>query len=233
MAVALIDSDTPIFAAALSAEGKEDWVAFSRLDSSIRQIIADSGCDGYKLFVSGKENFRHAIDPKYKANRTGVDPEHRKACRQHLIDKWGAVEATGMEADDLCGIYQTENTIICGIDKDLLQIPGKHYQWPIVRGGKCVREGRFINVSPIEGLRAFYTQLLVGDTSDNIIGISGIGPKKAEKWLETCETEEEMKEVVSSLYNDNDRFYNNANLLWILRDEGVTYSIREEMHESN
>jgi len=40
----------------------------------------------------------------------------------------GAEEARqGLEADDEMAIYQTDDTIIVSLDKDLLQVPGKHF----------------------------------------------------------------------------------------------------------
>lgn len=236
--IALIDSDTPIFAAALSAAGQKSWVATSRLDRTIDNLLNAVGCSSYKLFVSGEGNFRYDIDPSYKANRKAPDPQHRELCREHLIEKWGAISVPSLEADDLCGIYQSEDTVICGIDKDLLQIPGKHYQWELTRGGKVVREARFIDISPVEGLRNFYKQLLTGDVSDNIIGIQGIGPVKAGKLIDPIETEEDMREVVLYEYigicmegHDEEasinRFKSNANLLWIMRELGVMYEDRE------
>lgn len=231
---ALIDSDTPVVAAALSAELDELWVATSRLDRSIENIIQASGCTDYKLFVSGKNNFRHEIYPNYKANRTQPSPKWREDCRQHLIEKWGAIEATGCEADDLCGIYQSEDTIICGIDKDLLQIPGKHFSWEIIRKGKIVREAGFKEVSKIEGLRTFYKQVLTGDTSDNIIGIHGVGPVKASKYIDHLEREDDMIQTVLEFYVETygeyqiymDNFQLNADLLWIMREPGTPYSLR-------
>lgn len=224
---ALIDSDTPVVAAALSAELDELWVATSRLDRSIENIIQASGCTDYKLFVSGKNNFRHEIYPNYKANRTQPSPKWREDCRQHLIEKWGAIEATGCEADDLCGIYQSENTIICGIDKDLLQIPGKHFSWEIIRKGKIVREACFKEVNEIDGLRTFYKQVLTGDVSDNIMGIHGVGPVTANKHIDDLDTEDEMFAKVQELYHDSlDRMCMNLDLLWIMREPGTPYSLR-------
>src|SRR5574339_356227 len=170
--LALVDSDTPIFGAALSAENEtESWKATSRLDRTIENILQSTGCTDYKLFVSGKNNFRKQIYPLYKANRIQPEPKWREICKQHLINKWGAIEAHGCEADDYCGIYQTRDTIICGIDKDLLQIPGNHFQWEIIRGGITVRPSSFIHITEVEGIKNFYKQVLTGDTSDNIIGI--------------------------------------------------------------
>lgn len=237
--LALIDADTPLFAAAITAEDSESWVATSRLDRTIENLLLSVGCTEYKLFVSGEGNFRKQIDPSYKANRTQPVPKWREVCKQHLINKWGAIEAHGCEADDYCGIHQTRDTIICGTDKDLLQIPGNHFQWEIIREGIIVRPSSFIHISEVEGIRNFYKQLLTGDTSDNIIGIKGIGPKKAAKLIDHLETEEEMFNTVVSLYTfsteeepneeGEKRFYNNCNLLWIMRELGVTYTERNDV----
>lgn len=226
---ALIDADTPIFAAALSANDKELWVATSRLESMIYSIFKESKADEYVLFVSGSSNFRKELDISYKANRTQDDPIHRKACREFLIQQMDAISAEHCEADDFCGIYQSEDTIICGIDKDLLQIPGKHFRWQITRGTKVVREAEFVEVSEIDGLRSFYRQMLTGDTSDNIKGVDKIGEVKSAKLINHLTNEKEMKDLVKDLYNDDDRFYNNANLLWIMRGFGETYTVREEI----
>lgn len=203
------------------------WVATSRLDKIIEGIITRSGCTSYKLFVSGKDNFRYEIEPNYKANRRNLQqPKWRSACTDYLVDTYGAIKATGAEADDLCGIYQSDSSIICTIDKDLLQVPGKHFSWAISRKGNIVREEIFREVTQLEGLRTFYRQMLIGDTSDNIIGVSKIGPVKSSKIIDELTTEEDMIEVVKKLYNDDKRFEINANLLWILRSPGVMYSNR-------
>jgi len=224
---ALIDADTPVFSAAVVSEGEEEWVATSRLDLTIEKIIEGSECSSHTLFVSGKGNFRYEVDPLYKAKR-GEKPIHNEACRQHLIKKWGAVECNGYEADDAVGCEQNDDTVICGIDKDLLMIPGKHYQWPIVRQGKEVRPARWHNITPEQGIRTFFEQSLVGDKVDNIIGVNKIGPVKAKKALADCHTERQMYVVCRDMYMDDDRFHKNLDLLWIWREYGMTYTSRME-----
>ena len=241
--LALIDSDTPVFATAIASEDVSESIAKSRLDLTIRNIVKGSGCTDYKLFVSGGNNFRYDIDPTYKANRTGSDPKWREALRLHLIKEWNAYECVGFEADDMCGVEQKEDgsTCIVAIDKDLLQVPGLHYSWPITRKNTIVREGLFREISKEEGWRRFFTQALTGDTSDNIKGIHGIGPKKAEKILSGCRTEEEMYLKVYDVYTEDcedddsmskqiQRLETNLNLLWIWRELGITYSIRKEIY---
>lgn len=243
--LALIDSDTPIYKTALVSEEVDLSIAKCRLDVSIDKILNDSGCSSYILFVSGSGNFRKEIDSTYKVNRTQPDPRHREALRLHLLEKWNAVECNGYEADDGCGAHQKTDgsTIICGIDKDLLQIPGKHYQWPIVRKGEIIRPALFHDISVEQGWRNFFTQMLTGDTSDNIIGVVGIGTKKAEKYLCEQYTEDEMYYTVKQLYwasSDDEeqrccnmeRFKRNLDLLYIWRTLGITYNIRKEIYDN-
>lgn len=235
-------TDTPVFATAIASEDVSESIAKSRLDLTIRNIVKGSGCTDYKLFVSGGNNFRYDIDPTYKANRTGSDPKWREALRLHLIKEWNAYECVGFEADDMCGVEQKEDgsTCIVAIDKDLLQVPGLHYSWPIIRKNTIVREGLFREISKEEGMRRFFTQALTGDTSDNIKGIYGIGAKKAEKLLADCRTEEEMYIKVYDVYTEDcedddcmskqlQRLETNLDLLWIFRNLGETYSVRREI----
>mgnify|MGYP000875818118 CR=1 FL=1 len=240
---ALIDADTPIFSTAIVSEDVDIAIAKARLDACISNIIRDSGCTDYKLFASGGNNFRKEIDPLYKANRTQPTPKYREDLRQHLIKEWGAFECIGYEADDACGINQCSDgsTIICGIDKDLLQVPGLHYQWSIIRKGVIVRQAMYMEVSKEQGWRNLFTQALTGDTSDNIKGIYGIGAKKAEKLLIEYHTEEEMYLKVYDIYTEDcetgedmeteeQRLRNNLDLLYIWRELGITYSIRKEIY---
>jgi 5'-3' exonuclease len=113
-----------------------------------------------------------------------------------------------MEADDYLGINQNESSIICSIDKDLLQVPGKHYNFV---------KKEFYEVDEETGFRNFYTQLLTGDTSDNIKGIAGIGPVKAKKALADSFTEQEMFSVVRDMYKNDEWMIMNGRCLHILR----------------
>ena len=57
--------------------------------------------------------------------------------------------------------------------------------------------------------------------SGNIVGLYRVGPVKAKKMLEGCETEEDLWQQVLKAYdNDIDRVIENARLLWLRRREG-------------
>lgn len=107
-------------------------------------------------------------------------------------------------------------SIIAGIDKDLDQIPGWHYNWELVRSGKVIREAKKYYVSDLEGLKKFYYQLIVGDPTDGIKGIPGKGPKAAEKLL-SGETELDWFNVIKDNYGSYEEMELNAKVLWIWR----------------
>lgn len=182
------------------------------VDVLIRDILSETGADEYKIFLSGGRNFRHEVNPEYKANRDNMErPPYLQEIREFMVTEWKAIVCDGIEADDALGINQTPDSFICSIDKDLLQIPGLHYNF-VKKEWRTVEEW--------EGLKFFYEQLLIGDAVDNIFGIYGIGPKKAQKALQWCETEYELFEVVRDIYNDDVRLLMNGQCLKVQQTEG-------------
>lgn len=162
-------------------------------------------------YLSGESNFRYDIYPEYKANRKQEKPIWLQDCREYLVTTWGAHVTEGYEADDALGIAARSNTIIASDDKDLLQIPGQHYN---------VRTQKSIEISEDEAIWMFYYQLLVGDSADNIKGCRGIGKVKANQALEVGMSEWDMFEVCRNLYNNDEEMLMNGQLLHILRKEG-------------
>lgn len=216
--IALVDADIVAYRCAASAENEPIEVAIQRTDSLMREIIMMTEASSYKSFLSDSKTFRNDLYPYYKANRTQPKPIHLKACREFLVSEWNAVFQSKLEADDLLGINQSNETIICSIDKDLLQVPGQHYNFV---------KKEFTTVTEQLGLFNFYYQLLVGDRTDNISGVDGIGDKKARRLLEGCTTEDEYFDIVREAYNNDDLMYLYGRLLWILREEGGIWNPKQ------
>lgn len=223
--IALIDMDLVCFRCAASAENEEFWVVQHRMNELFDNILAKTNATEFKAFLTGEDNFRKEIYPQYKANRTQPKPVHLEAARYYAIKEMNAEAEHGLEADDLLGINQTEDTIICSLDKDLLQIPGKHFRWEISTK-QYVKPEQFIDQTEIEGLRHFYEQCIKGDTSDNIKGIAKMGEVKARQALQHCTTEQEMFDTVRNLYNNDKEFLLNARCLWILRSDRQDFKQR-------
>lgn len=215
----LIDADLVAFRCAATCEEFDTPdIAIIRCNNLTEQIIDAVNANSYTLFLSGSDNFRKTINPQYKANRKDKPrPKWLQACREFLVTEWQAVVTDGIEADDAMGIHQTEDSIICSLDKDMLQVPGWHYNWV---------KDQATFVTPEEGLKSFWTQMIVGDVADNVFGIKGLGPVKAARILDPIEgdTYDELYTnyhgTVSNLYNDPDRFSSNAKCLWIQRTPG-------------
>ena len=204
---ALIDADIVAYrvACTLQEDDAEDFV-YARAEDLVDQILVNTEATEYRLFLTGKDNFRYTIYPEYKAHRPKEKPFWLESIRQYLIATFNAEVIDGMEADDALGLNQTDDTIICSIDKDLLMIPGKHFNFV---------KDEFYDITEFEGLKHFYKQCLMGDRSDNIKGIEKIGTKKAEKLLAECETEKHLFDAVRNAYGNDDEFKMNAQVLWI------------------
>jgi 5'-3' exonuclease len=169
MTTALIDGDIVAYrcAAVADKEAPHDPItkAISLADNWIAKIAVDLNATDVKIFLTGPTNFRKDVYPEYKQNRVGKPrPTAINDVHFFLSGVLGAEISENMEADDLLSINQTENTIICSIDKDLLQVPGKHYN---------IVSKTFSEVSQIEGLRTLYMQLIKGDQSDNVPAFDG------------------------------------------------------------
>lgn len=152
----------------------------------IDSIVADArewfGTDvTYELFLSGGGNYRDKIATlrPYKGNRDPAHkPKHYAGIRDYMLREFNAQLIVGREADDEVSIRARQlhrergAFVIATIDKDLDQIPGRHYNYM-----KRVR----YNVDPDEALAFFYVQCLSGDTTDNIPGCYKTGGVKAQK----------------------------------------------------
>ena len=125
-------------------------------------------------------NFREQIakQAKYKGNRDYANrPKYYRELTEYLIDRFGARYTEGQEADDEIGIRATEEgnrALIVSFDKDLLQIPGRHYNWVTKETATISGKDAALN---------FYAQILSGDPVDNVPGLPGIGSVKARKIL--------------------------------------------------
>lgn len=218
----LIDGDIVAYRSAFATQDllpKDAEEKFEILiDYILEQCLEFPRPDDYEIYLTGKTNFRHEIAKShvYKGNRKDAQkPIHLGHVRQYAIQKFGAIVSDGEEADDLIAIEATRNgheTIVASIDKDMLQIPCKHFNFG---------RNEWYDVDEWSGLKFFYKQILTGDAADNIIGLYKVGPVRAEKMLDGANTEQDMwQRCIAAYSNDRDRAIENARLLWLRRFEG-------------
>ena len=239
----LLDGDLIAYRASASCEPTKakpflepPEVAIWRLHDMIERICLATNSSEIECYIGGSDNFRYKIYPEYKANRTKEKPHYLEACREMLVTQYKATVVNGMETDDALGIAQTKydgNSRICSLDKDLLMIAGYHFNW--VTGVSKL-------VSPLDGLRTFYKQLLLGDRSDNIPGYDGKLRSECPKFIAKLQepidemTEEiDMYEYVKQIYqNESDVvLHRNAQLLYILKEEDKFWTPPNGAKEEN
>jgi len=193
----------------------------------------------------------------YKGHRPSEKPYWHEHLKKFLIAHRGAELIEGKEADDALGIYQSTGvdmaksryssyieddpieeemlgsfdesnwlaeTVICSQDKDLHMIPGWHYSWPV--GNRPAKELWWQDEQ--SAIRCFFSQLLTGDSTDNIPGLFGVGGSSTlVKRLSSYTTELEMYISVAEEYEKRFGSYwrqfltENAQLLWILRTDNT------------
>lgn len=225
--LAMLDADIFCYRAAAACENEDEPQAIRSVDSLIINTLmcGVDKCgyvDEWKLFLTGKGNFRNdiAVTAPYKGNRVDkVKPQHLAALRNHLMKEWKADMSEGQEADDSIAIEATklgDNGVIVSLDKDLDQVAGWHYNF-------IKKEAYYITEA--EGLLRLYMQILTGDTADNIIGLRNIGNVRAKKMLEDAADETEMFQRCVEAYDGNeDRVVENAHLLFLRRHEGQIWT---------
>jgi 5'-3' exonuclease len=214
--VALIDADSLLYFSSYGSE-EDQLLSETKLSEKIYDILniieQNYNLEEYRIFVKGKNNFRYKIYPQYKGKRPQKHPII-DVLNQYLVENFGAIESHNAESDDYAFSYSQHpkfkgRTIICSVDKDMLQIPGLHYDY---------QKNKFINISEEEGNYNLAIQMIMGDSADNVVGLKGYGPVKAKKlisigmsryqmiriiykeYLKNCESPEKAKELLRLNY---------------------------------
>lgn len=228
----LIDGDWLIYRVGFASEEDDEALAKARLTELLTDVVFfEVKAEDYEFYLTGSGNYRNdiAVTVGYKANRADAKrPKHYQALRDHAV-RLGAKIVDGQEADDAVAIRMSQGEfVLIGVDKDLLQIPGHHYN-PVKK------EYQFITYE--EGIYNFYLQVLTGDRTDNIPGLAGIGPKKAAKILSECGSEADLCRAAWKAYQDKkhtyEYFLEQGRLLWLRREEGQMWEPPIELKEEN
>ncbi|MGN0437968.1 MAG: DNA polymerase I [Lachnospiraceae bacterium] len=178
-----------------------------------------------------EKTFRHKMYDAYKGTRKGMPDELRQQVPiiKELLIRMGitVIEMPGFEADDILGTMSRmgENNgyevILLSGDRDLLQLATKNtmIKIPKTKAGKTTVENyydedviRTYGVTPTEFIDM---KGLMGDTSDNIPGVPGIGEKTAGKIIATYHSIEEayahLEDITPKKARENfEAFYDQA-----------------------
>jgi DNA polymerase-1 len=188
MRTVLVDGDLLLYRFGFRGERTVTWedgvvskwavesAAISDLAAFIAGIQSKTHSNQVVVCLSGERCFRYNILSSYKHNRKNhAKPELYQKLKDYIKAHYTCKEYPHLEADDCLGILATYNmqadTIIASIDKDLQQIPGKHFNWN--------KDSNFRVITTKEADFFFYLQILVGDSTDGYTGCPKIGAHKA------------------------------------------------------
>lgn len=152
------------------------------------------------VYDAGRETFRNRIDPRYKAQRGEPPPElvpqFELALRLGQALGFAAYSVPDYEADDLMATLARRareagaSARLVSVDKDVCQLVRD------AAPGVCVEDPRTAEVCDEAGVRqrmgvapgrVVDAMALIGDSSDNIPGVRGVGPRAAVALLEAFE----------------------------------------------
>lgn len=197
-------------------------------------------------FDISKKNFRHETYAEYKGTRrpTPIELISQFPIVKDMLRKMNikVVEKEGLEADDLMGslsrAYDTEN-IIVSADRDAFQLINEHTS--VLFPKKGISETVLVGIDNIEefyGVRADQVvdlKSLMGDSSDNIPGVSSVGEKTAKMLINTYGSldgvYEHIDEIKGRLHDnltkDKEMAYMSQYLAKIVLDEQFDESIED------
>lgn len=204
-------------------------------------------------FDAGKETFRHSIMTDYKAGRKPMPDEMRMQISyiKQFLDykRIKRYEVPLYEADDIIGTMAKMGEAagyhvdIYSSDRDLLQLitPNTTVHMTI-KGMTEVDDytpDSFLEKYEIPVSSFIDLKALMGDKSDNIPGVPGIGEKKAIKYLKMYPHVEDILEKVSNIKgSDHDKFINFGDqallckkMATILRDAPIDVKLEDTLRK--
>ena len=140
-------------------------------------------------FDSPDKTFRHKIYPNYKANRDAPPEELSRQFPyfEPLVKAYGlsSIRRPGFEADDIIGTLAKKGKqkgleiVIVSGDKDMMQLISPHIYMLDTMKNKKFMDKEVVEKFGVQADKVVEVMGLMGDSSDHIPGVTGVGPKTA------------------------------------------------------
>ena len=185
-------------------------------------------------FDSPDKTFRHKIYPDYKANREAPPEELAKQFPyfEPLVQAYGlsSVRRPGFEADDIIGtlakkgIQEGLEVVIVSGDKDMMQLISPNVYMLDTMKNKKFMDKEVVEKFGVQADKVVEVMGLMGDSSDHIPGVAGIGPKIAAELIQKFGSieslykqinEVEKKKVKEKLEHDKENAFMSRELVSI------------------
>lgn len=178
----------------LTTQAGEPTGALYGVVNMLRRLLVDYQPDALAVvFDAPGKTFRHEWFPDYKANRPPLDPELAQQIEplHAFIRAMGLplLQISGVEADDVIGTLTRQAitrgwpVLIVSSDKDLAQLVNGRVRLLDTMKNVITDAAEVEEKFGVPPTRIVDWLALVGDASDNIPGVSGVGKVTAAKWL--------------------------------------------------
>lgn len=178
----------------LTTQAGEPTGALYGVVNMLRRLLVDYQPDALAVvFDAPGKTFRHEWFPDYKANRPPLDPELAQQIEplHAFIRAMGLplLQISGVEADDVIGTLTRQAitrgwpVLIVSSDKDLAQLVNGRVRLLDTMKNVITDAAGVEEKFGVPPTRIVDWLALVGDASDNIPGVSGVGKVTAAKWL--------------------------------------------------
>ena len=156
----------------------------------LQKVIRDEKPDYLVVaFDSPDKTFRHKIYPNYKANRDAPPEELSRQFPyfEPLVTAYGlsSIRRPGFEADDIIGTLAKKgqqkglDIVIVSGDKDMMQLISPHIYMLDTMKNKKFMDKEVVEKFGVQADKVVEVMGLMGDSSDHIPGVTGVGPKTA------------------------------------------------------
>ena len=152
----------------------------------LNETDADHVC---VVFDTARKTFRNDIYSEYKAHRPSppddLIPQFDLVRQAVEAFNVSAVEMAGYEADDLIATYAKQasamgaEVTIVSIDKDLMQLVDDNISMLDTMKNRVIKHAEVVEKFGVGPEGVIDVQALAGDSSDNVPGVAGVGPKTA------------------------------------------------------
>jgi DNA polymerase I len=176
-----------------NARGEPTGAVFG-MYNMLKRLLKDYAPERFcVVFDPSGKTFREDWYPEYKANR-GETPEDLKSQFPRVTELIQAMglpvfAVDGVEADDVIGTLAQQarqqglDVVIVTSDKDMAQLVDDHVHLLDTMKNRRMDPAGVVEKFGVKPEQIIDYLALMGDTSDNIPGVHGVGPKTAAKWL--------------------------------------------------
>ena len=177
----------------MNADGEPTGAMYGVINM-LRKLLQDIDADYMACVFDAKgKTFRDELYTEYKANRASMPEDLAQQVKPlyEIIQAmgWPLLCEPGVEADDIIGTLALQasqqgiHTIISTGDKDLAQLVNAHTELIDTMKDERQDEAGVMEKYGVRPDQIIDYLMLMGDSSDNIPGVSKVGPKTAERWL--------------------------------------------------